>query len=110
MEGSVMDTTAVANDRSGEMQQESGRTPQWPSDRYDELIRSALGPDALCHDTPIAGSLTGNDLLRAYTVGRVSRSMDQRERTLQTQGRAWFAAAGAGREAIGLAFARYLTD
>jgi 2-oxoisovalerate dehydrogenase E1 component len=34
--------------------------------------------------------------------------MDQRERTLQAQGRAWFSIAGAGREVIGWAFARYL--
>jgi 2-oxoisovalerate dehydrogenase E1 component len=34
--------------------------------------------------------------------------MDQRERTLQAQGRAWFSIAGAGREVIGWAFGRYL--
>src|ERR1700730_3884268 len=106
MEGSVMDTTAVAGDQSGETQQWRPQTaPSWASGRYDELIRHTLGPDALSHDRVIAGNLTGNELLRVYAVGQVSRNMDQRERTLQAQGRAWFAAASAGKEVIGWAFA-----
>jgi 2-oxoisovalerate dehydrogenase E1 component len=76
---------------------------------YDELITHALGEDALLQDAPIAGSLSGTEILRAYTVGRVSRLMDIRERTLQAQGRAWFSIAGAGREVIGWAFGRHLT-
>src|SRR5579884_726362 len=83
--------------------------PEWATERYDALIREALGEDALQHNTPIAGDLTGTELLRAYTVGRVSRDLDQRERTLQAQGKAWFSIAGAGKEVIGWAFARYLT-
>ncbi|MBV9278990.1 MAG: dehydrogenase, partial [Chloroflexi bacterium] len=63
---------------------------------------------ALRHDQPIACHLTGTELLRAYTVAKVSREIDQRERTLQAQGRAWFSIAGAGKEVIGWAFARHL--
>jgi 2-oxoisovalerate dehydrogenase E1 component len=75
---------------------------------YDDLIRSTLGDDALQLDQPIAGTLTGTDLLRAYTIGRVSRDLDVRERTLQAQGRAWFSIAGAGREVLGWVCARHL--
>jgi 2-oxoisovalerate dehydrogenase E1 component len=108
-----MDTTAVAGDQSGGIQQPrtdgaAESPPSWASAPYDELIRLALGPDALSHDRILAGNLSANELLRAYAVGQVSRNMDQRERTLQAQGRAWFAAAGAGREVLGWAFARYL--
>jgi 2-oxoisovalerate dehydrogenase E1 component len=103
-----MDMTAVAGNQSGEIEQKQESPASWVSAPYDDLIRLALGPDALSHDRPIARNLSGNELLRAYAVGQVSRSMDQRERTLQTQGRAWFAAAGAGREVLGWAFARYL--
>ncbi|HEX6509707.1 MAG TPA: thiamine pyrophosphate-dependent enzyme [Chloroflexota bacterium] len=107
-----MDTTTVSREQSGGQSEPStraGASPSWPSQLYDEMIREALGEDALRQDEPIAGSLSGTDILRAYAVGRVSRTMDVRERALQAQGRAWFAAAGAGREVIGWAFARYLT-
>jgi len=106
-----MDTTAVASEQAEEpaldRQVEQGAT--WPAELYENLIRSALGEDALNQDRLIAGSLTGNEVLRAYAVGRVSREMDQRERTLQAQGRAWFSIAGAGKEVIGWAFGRHLT-
>jgi len=101
-----MDTTAVA---------EAGRPEDawppagWETQLYDDLIGEALGEDALRHEESAAGNLSGTDLLRAYTVGRVSREIDQRERVLQTQGRAWFSIAGAGKEIIGWAFGRYLT-
>jgi 2-oxoisovalerate dehydrogenase E1 component len=83
--------------------------PSWQSDLYDGILRDTLGEDALHLDQPVAGSLNGTDLLRAYVMGRVSRDIDVRERALQTQGRAWFSIAGAGKEVIGWAFGRYLT-
>ena len=101
-----MDTAAIA----GRQSPEGGAQPAWPSGPYDDIIREALGEDALHQDRPIAGELSGTELLRAYAVGRVSRTMDVRERTLQAQGRAWFSIAGAGREVINWAFARYLTS
>ncbi|MGH2449604.1 MAG: alpha-ketoacid dehydrogenase subunit alpha/beta [Chloroflexota bacterium] len=82
--------------------------PSWPSGMYDDLIKQAIGDDALHHVEAVAGELTGSELLRAYVLGRVSRDIDVRERVLQTQGRAWFSIAGAGKEVIGWAFARYL--
>src|SRR5579884_2819768 len=82
----------------------------WATEPYDALLREALGDEALQHDEPLAGNLSGTELLRLYAAARVSRDMDQRERTLQAQGRAWFSIAGAGREVIGWAFARYLRD
>jgi 2-oxoisovalerate dehydrogenase E1 component len=98
-----MDTTAVAHQRGRE-----AMPPGWATDLYDDLIRNALGEDVLHHDTPVAGDLSGTEMLRAYTLARVSRTMDVRERTLQAQGRAWFSIAGAGKEIIGWAFARHL--
>src|SRR5947209_17770116 len=80
----------------------------WDTRLCDGLIRETLGEEALQHDAPIAGELSGTELLRAYAAGRVSREMDTRERALQAQGRAWFSIAGAGREVIGWAFARHL--
>ncbi len=102
-----MDTTAVAS-TGGERVRVPIR-PEWETQLYDSLIRGALGDDALRHDDPIAGELTGTEILRAYTVSRVSRDIDIRERTLQAQGRAFFSIAGAGKEVIGWAFGRYLT-
>jgi 2-oxoisovalerate dehydrogenase E1 component len=105
-----LDTTSVAGQHvGGEGIECATRPPQWQSHLYDELIREALGADALCHEPAVTGDLSGNELLRAYAVGRVSREMDTRERALQAQGRAWFSIAGAGREVIGWAFARHLT-
>jgi 2-oxoisovalerate dehydrogenase E1 component len=108
-----VDTTAVMH---GQPEEEQDRHPDleptggsWASEMYDNLLRSALGDDVLHHDEIVAGELTGNDLLRAYAVARVSREMDQRERALQAQGRAWFSIAAAGKEVIGWAFARYLS-
>lgn len=100
-----MDTTVEKTQSEGAATQ-----PDWHSRPYDELIRETLGDDALRRDQPIAGSLTGTELLQAYALGRVSREMDLRERTLQKQGKAWFSIAGAGREVIGWAFGRHLTD
>lgn len=102
-----MDTTVTRESSDGEPSALLGR-PCWATEIYDAIIREALGDGALQHDEPVAGNLSGSELLRAYTVARVSRTMDQRERTLQAQGRAWFSIAGAGREVIGWAFARYL--
>lgn len=101
-----MDTTAVA---PAEDKQIPIR-PEWPAELYDNLICDALGEDALHLDSPIAGDLSATEMLRAYAVGRVSRDIDVRERTLQAQGRAWFSIAGAGKEVIGWAFGRYLTS
>jgi 2-oxoisovalerate dehydrogenase E1 component len=98
-----MNTTAVAQEHLDET-----LAPSWPSEVYDDLIRQAIGEEGLRHNAPIAGSLSGADLLRAYTVARVSRTMDVRERALQAQGRAWFSIAGAGKEIIGWALGRYL--
>lgn len=103
-----MDTTAVAQG-SQEPSQQLG-VPRWATDLYDQIVREALGDDALQQDAPVAGNLSGTELLRAYAVGRVSRDMDQRERVMQAQGKAWFSIAGAGREVIGWAFGRYLRD
>lgn len=99
-----MDTTAVAESQTGGTAQ-----PGWAYQAYDRLIEEALGEGALQFDTPVAGHLSGTELLRAYALARVSRLIDIRERTLQAQGRAWFSIAGAGKEVIGWAFARYLT-
>lgn len=102
-----MNTTAVASTEG-----EGARIPirpEWATELYDSLIREALGEDALRYDEPIAGELTGTEILRAYVVSRVSRDIDIRERTLQAQGRAFFSIAGAGKEVIGWAFGRYLT-
>lgn len=100
-----MDTTAIAE--AG--RSEGGRPPaRWETELYDDLIRRALGEEALRQDGLVAGHLSGTELLRAYAVGRVSREIDQRERVLQAQGRAWFSIAGAGKEVIGWAFGRYL--
>src|SRR5438045_3295008 len=101
-----MDTTAVARGQ-GEPSERLG-PPTWATDPYDAIIREALGDEVLSADAPITGNLTGAELLRAYTVGRVSRDMDVRERAMQAQGRAWFSIPGAGREVLGWAFARYL--
>lgn len=75
---------------------------------YGEIVDATLGAAALAHTRPIAGGLTGRDLLDLYVLARVSREMDTRERTLQAQGKAWFSIAGAGREILGWAFARHL--
>src|SRR5438105_349539 len=103
-----MDTTAIA----GEQSQDEGDLPLgeacWKTALYDDLLRQALGDHVLGHDQTVAGPLTGNELLRAYTVARVSREIDTRERALQAQGRAWFSIAGAGKEVMGWAFARHL--
>src|SRR5947209_18643012 len=66
-----MNTTAVAQERSNET-----LAPSWPSEMYDGLIREAIGDDALQHDRSLVGTLSGTDLLRAYTLARVSRTMD----------------------------------
>jgi len=108
-----MDTIAVANQRAQEQGQDESRetsSPTWPSDLYDDLIRCALGDEILQQTQPVAGHLSRLDLLRAYALARVSRDMDVRERTLQAQGRAWFSIAGAGKEVIGWAFGRHLTE
>lgn len=103
-----MDSATVAAGAS-ETDRSVGIVPhRWATDLYDDLIRQTLGEDALARDDRIAGSLTAVEVLRAYTVARVSRELDVRERALQAQGRAWFSIAGAGREVIGWAFARYL--
>lgn len=102
-----MDTTTTVE--TGQPGAPGVTSPSWGSQLYDELITHALGVDALQQDAPIAGSLSGTEILRAYTVGRVSRLMDIRERTLQAQGRAWFSIAGAGKEVIGWAFGRHLS-
>jgi 2-oxoisovalerate dehydrogenase E1 component len=105
----MMDTTAVADEQSGGgFPEPAPAAVQWATALYDDLIRQALGEEALQQDAPIAGHLSGTDILRAYAVARVSRDMDVRERTLQAQGRAWFSIAGAGREVLGWAFARHL--
>ena len=101
-----MDTTALA--KAGEPGGPP-TAPGWATALYDDLIREVLGEEALHHDQSVKGNLTGTELLRAYAVGRISREIDQRERALQAQGRAWFSIAGAGKEVIGWAFARYLT-
>lgn len=101
-----MDTTAVAEEHSGA---ELAPAAAWATALYDDLIRHTLGGDALRHDWIVAGSLSAAELLRAYTLARVSRDMDVRERSLQAQGRAWFSIAGAGKEVIGWAFGRHLT-
>lgn len=101
-----MDTTTTVD--TGQPGAHDVSSPSWRSQLYDDLITQALGDAALQQHAPIAGSLSGTEILRAYTVGRVSRLMDVRERTLQAQGRAWFSIAGAGREVIGWAFGRHL--
>jgi 2-oxoisovalerate dehydrogenase E1 component len=103
-----MDTTAVA--RGHEEPSEQLGVPGWATALYDQIVREALGDEALENRSPVVGNLSGAELLRAYALGRVSRDMDQRERTLQAQGKAWFSIAGAGREVIGWAFGRYLRD
>ncbi len=106
-----MDVTTVKHEQSvGSSNRDTGEaaTSSWADPLYDDVIRAVLGDDALQQDEPLAGPLTGTDLLRAYTVGRVSRLMDVRERTLQAQGRAWFSIAGAGKEIMGWAFGRHL--
>ena len=104
-----MDTTVVADTHSGGVAPEPGQsTVAWATTLYDELIRQTLGEEALHQDAPIAGNISGSEILRAYTVARVSRDMDVRERTLQAQGRAFFSIAGAGREVLGWAFGRHL--
>ncbi|HZT97491.1 MAG TPA: thiamine pyrophosphate-dependent enzyme [Chloroflexota bacterium] len=77
-------------------------------EQYAELVRRALGNSMAESTKPVVGNLTASDLLTAYALARVSRTMDVRERTLQAQGRAWFSIAGAGREVLGWAFARHL--
>ncbi|HEX8917198.1 MAG TPA: thiamine pyrophosphate-dependent enzyme [Chloroflexota bacterium] len=106
-----MDTTAVAEtgDREGDVLEYHSATG-WATEPYDALIREAVGTAALEREKLVAGRLSGTELLRAYTVARVSREMDQRERTLQAQGRAWFSIAGAGKEVIGWAFGRHLSE
>jgi 2-oxoisovalerate dehydrogenase E1 component len=98
-----MDTTTIAQEHADET-----LAPTWATKLYDGLIREALGDDALQQESTLAGGLSGAEILRAYTLARVSRTMDVRERTLQAQGRAWFSIAGAGKEIIGWAFARHL--
>src|SRR5579872_2777642 len=107
-----MDTTTVA--RSQRDDEDERTAPSgWASGLYDDLLREALGEDVIRgvieQAQPVAGDLTGIELLRAYAVARVSRDIDQRERSLQAQGRAWFSIAGAGKEVIGWAFGRHLT-
>ena len=102
-----MDTITTVE--TGQPDAHGASSPSWRSQLYDDLITHALGDAALQQHAPIAGSFSGTEILRAYAVGRVSRLMDIRERTLQAQGRAWFSIAGAGREVIGWAFARHLT-
>jgi 2-oxoisovalerate dehydrogenase E1 component len=102
-----VDTTTTVD--TGQSGAHGVSSPSWRSQLYDDLIAQALGDAALQQHAPIAGSLSGTEILRAYTVGRVSRLMDIRERTLQAQGRAWFSIAGAGKEIIGWAFGRHLT-
>ncbi|HEV3313229.1 MAG TPA: thiamine pyrophosphate-dependent dehydrogenase E1 component subunit alpha, partial [Chloroflexota bacterium] len=75
---------------------------------FDAVVRLALGAQALEQSGRLLGELSGADLLRLYTLARVSREMDLRERTLQAQGKAWFSIAGAGREVLGWAFGRHL--
>lgn len=104
-----MDTMAATHEHSEGTDNAPASGPCWATGPYDALIREALGEDALQQDQPVTGDLSGAELLRAYTVARVSRDMDVRERTLQAQGRAWFSIAGAGKEIIGWAFARHLT-
>lgn len=104
-----MDTTAVGDLRSQEASAHTASAAVvWATQLYDDLIREALGESALRLDQPVAGDLSGTELLRAYVVSRVSRDIDLRERTLQAQGRAWFSIAGAGKEVIGWAFGRHL--
>ena len=102
-----MDTTTAVE--TGQQETPEATPASWNTQLYDQLIVQALGEDALRRHDPIAGSLSGTEILRAYAVGRVSRLMDVRERTLQAQGRAWFSIAGAGKEVIGWAFGRHLT-
>jgi 2-oxoisovalerate dehydrogenase E1 component len=106
-----MDTTVVAQHQFGDEQVHPGaaaQPPGWDSRLYDDLLRETLGDEALRRDQPIAGTLSGTELLRAYALARVSRDIDVRERALQAQGRAWFSIAGAGKEVIGWAFGRHL--
>jgi 2-oxoisovalerate dehydrogenase E1 component len=104
-----MDTTVVAGAQSDDVRFDPAASAHpWAAALYEDLIRQTLGEEALRQDGPIAGHLTGSELLRAYTVARVSRDMDVRERTLQAQGRAWFSIAAAGREVLGWACARHL--
>jgi len=78
-----MDTPAVAM-QGGQIEQPRGTGGStWPSELYDDLIRGALGENALHLTHPVAGPLSGVDLLRAYTVARMSRDMDVREPALQ---------------------------
>lgn len=100
-----MDTTLAGESASSG----TATAAKWTSGIYDDLICQALGEEALRHEQPIAGDLSGTELLRAYTVARVSRDIDLRERTLQAQGRAWFSIASAGKEVTGWAFGRHLT-
>ena len=102
-----MDSTAVEGQRSSGEDLPSSDS-KWQSELYDRLLEEALGEDALGLNDVVVGGLTATELLRAYALGRVSRDIDVRERTLQAQGRAWFSIAGAGREVIGWAFARHL--
>src|SRR5947209_1843090 len=102
-----MDSTAATEQRRARSSGQ-GAPVRWASDMYDELLRSVIGDEALAFDEPIAGPISGTELLRAYAVSRVSRELDLRARSLQAQGRCWFAAAGAGREVIGWAFGRHL--
>lgn len=104
-----MDTPAVAMQGDQFEQPPGSGRSTWPSQLYDDLIRETLGEAALHQTDPVAGALSGVELLRAYTVSRLSRDMDMRERALQAQGRAWFSIAGAGKEVIGWAFGRHLT-
>ena len=107
-EGKTVDA-AVAGKDAQEYRAGSRPPPRWETELYDGLIREALGEGALHLEAPVAAQLPGTEILRAYAVARVSRTIDQRERTLQAQGRAWFSIAGAGREVIGWAFGRHLT-
>lgn len=106
-----MDSTTVKDEQAGATLFPGAmpQPPGWRTGPYDDLLRTVLGEDALHRDGLIAGELSGAELLRAYTVARVSRDIDVRERALQAQGRAWFSIAGAGKEVIGWAFGRHLT-
>lgn len=77
---------------------------------YDEIVRAVVGDMGLDGSETLIGDMTRLDILQAYALARVSREMDIRERMLQAQGRAWFSIAGAGREVLGWAFARYLNS
>lgn len=69
---------------------------------FVEFLRRKVDEPAVVDDRARAGyhaSLTRDDLLRAFRLMVTSRRLDDRELLLQKQGKAWFAIAGAGKEA-----------